>query len=415
MQFTYRHTRYACYIGYITQAIVNNLSPLLFLIFQTEFQISLTQISLIITLNFAIQMAIDLLSARYADKIGYRISIVAAQIFATLGVLGLSIFPAFLPGYPALLLATAISAIGGGLLEVLVSPLVEALPSDHKQSEMSLLHSFYCWGHMGVVALSTAFFVLFGKENWRWLPIFWAAVPFLNIFLFMKAPLRTLDEQGKAVPLKILFGKSLFWIFLLLMVCAGASELAMSQWSSLFAEMGLQVNKTLGDLLGPCFFAATMGLARLYFGKNHHFSLHRALLFSGSLCLFSYTLTVFSPWPLLSLIGCGLCGLSVGLMWPGVYSLAAEKMPYGGTAMFAILALAGDVGCCAGPTLVGAVSDGALFAGHTLLDGILPGILLPQAALKCGFLAAIIFPLLLIIGMYLLRRFKTFSSSMPPR
>ncbi|MBQ4075323.1 MAG: MFS transporter [Clostridia bacterium] len=404
MKLTYRHTRYACYLGYITQAIVNNLSPLLFLIFQQEFHVSLTQISLIITLNFAIQMTVDLIAAKYVDRIGYRFSIVAAQIFATIGILGLCLFPFFLPGYPALLLATAISAIGGGILEVLVSPLVEALPSDHKQSEMSLLHSFYCWGQMGVVILSTGFFVLFGKESWRILPVFWAILPFMNAFLFLKAPICTLDEQGETTPLRSLFKQSLFWIFLLLMLCAGSSELAMSQWASLFSELGLQVSKTVGDLLGPCLFAALMGLSRLYFGKAHNFSLKKALIASGILCAFSYALTIFSPWPLLSLIGCGLSGLAVGLMWPGVYSLAAEKIPRGGTAMFAFLALAGDIGCCSGPSLVGAVSDQVLTKGHSLITALLPLAPLEQAALKTGFLYAIIFPVLLVTGMIMLHR-----------
>lgn len=406
MHLSYRHTRYACFTGYITQAIVNNLSPLLFLIFQNEFTVSLTQISLIITLNFFIQMVVDLLSAKYVVRIGYRKSIVAAQFLATSGILGLCIFPEFLPGYPALLLATSISAIGGGLLEVLVSPMIEALPGEHKQSEMSLLHSFYCWGHMGVVSLSTLFFLIFGKENWRMLPVFWAIIPFLNGFLFMKAPICTLDDDGGTTSIKAIFGKSMFWIFLLLMLCAGSSELAMSQWASLFAEMGLQVSKTMGDLLGPCLFAALMGLSRLFFGRFHHFSLSKALIGSGILCVISYSITIFSPWPLLSLVGCGLSGLSVGLMWPGVYSLAAEKMPKGGTAMFAFLALAGDIGCCAGPSLVGSVSDRVLSSGGGFASVLFPSSEISQAALKTGFLCAIVFPALLAAGMALLYRCK---------
>lgn len=407
VRLTFRHTRYACYIGYITQAIINNLSPLLFLTFQQEFHVSLTQISLIITLNFAIQMTVDLLAAKYMDRIGYRTAIVAAHLFAAIGVLGLSIFPMFLPGYSALLLATAISALGGGILEVLVSPLIEALPGEHKQSEMSLLHSFYCWGHVGVVLLSTGFFLIFGKENWRFLPFFWAILPALNIFLFMKAPICTLDERGETTPIQSLLKNHMFWIFLLLMLCAGASELSMSQWASLFAEMGLQVSKTMGDLMGPCLFAALMGLSRLFFGRFHHFSLPKALIGSGVLCFISYIITIFSPWPLLSLMGCGLSGLSVGLMWPGVYSLAAEKIPRGGTAMFALLALAGDIGCCAGPSLVGAVSDSVLLSGHSFLSSLFPINTISQAALKTGFMYALLFPAVLVIGMLMLRRSKS--------
>ena len=404
MRLTYRHTRNACFVSYITQAIVNNLSPLLFLTFQQEFSISLSQISLLITLNFAIQMLVDLLSAKFVDQIGYRVSIVAAHILSTLGIVSLCALPEVLPPYTALIAATGLSAIGGGLLEVLVSPMVEALPGEHKESEMSLLHSFYCWGHVGVVLLSTAYFLLFGTKNWRFLPLLWAIIPFINTFLFLKAPLCTLSESRETLPLKRLLRAPIFWLFLVLMLCSGASEQAMSQWASLFAEKGLEVSKTVGDLLGPCAFAALMGLARVLFSRTRRLPVTTAILFSGVLCVASYLLTIFSPWPLLSLVGCGLCGFSVGVMWPGVYSTASQRLPGGGTAMFALLALAGDVGCCVGPSLVGAVSDGVLLKGASFLSALIPGAPLSQAALKTGFLAAAIFPAVLAAGMLLLIR-----------
>lgn len=406
MKLTYRHTRYACYLGYITQAIVVNLPPLLFLIFQNEFQVTLTEISLIITLNFAIQMCVDLIAAKYIDRIGYRPSAIAAQVFSAIGIVGLCIFPLFIPGYPALLLATAISAVGGGLLEVLVSPMIEALPSDHKDSQMSLLHSFYSWGQVGVVLLSTVFFLLFGKESWRILPLLWAVLPFLNAFLFAKAPICTLSEHSTASSAKALFKSGVFWVLLLLMLCSGASELSMCQWTSLFAESGLQVSKAVGDLLGPCLFAVLMGITRLFFGTVHDFPLKKALFFSGTLCVFSYAITIFSPIPLLSLIGCGMTGLAVGLMWPGVLSLAAVKLPRGGTAMFAFLAMAGDIGCCLGPTLVGAVSDRVLTSNGSPISDVIASSSLQETALKTGFLFATLFPLLLVIGLLLLYRKK---------
>lgn len=404
MQLTYRHTRLGCFVGYVNQAIVNNLSPLLFLTFQQQFSISLTQISFIITLNFAIQMIVDLLSAKFVDRIGYRACVLGAHFFAAAGLLGLSIFPCLFDPYAALLLATCMSAIGGGLLEVLVSPMVEALPSKNKESEMSLLHSFYCWGHMGVVILSTGYFMLVGTESWQYLPVFWALIPLANGLLFLKAPLCTLEESHETMPLKHLVIKPIFWLFLLLMLCSGASELSVSQWASLFAEEGLKVSKTMGDLLGPCLFALTMGISRVLFSRLKRLTVSQGILYSSILCVISYTIMIFSPWPLLSLIGCGISGFAVGVMWPGVYSVAAQRLPAGGTAMFALLALAGDVGCCVGPSIVGAVSDGVMKNGVSLMTWLHPAAPLSQAALKTGFLWVMLFPAGLILGILLLRR-----------
>ncbi len=395
MNLTYRHTRNACFTGYVTQAIVNNLCPLLFLTFQQQFSISLSQISLIITVNFVIQMLIDLLSAPLIDRIGYRVSIVAAHAFTVAGLAGLCVFPFILPPYTGLLIATFLNAIGGGLLEVLVSPMVEALPSEHKEREMSLLHSFYCWGHMAVVILSTVYFLLFGTKNWRFLPLLWSLVPLLNGLIFLKAPLCTMAEAGRTLSISRLIRSPLFWLMFLLMICSGASEQAVSQWASLFAEEGLRVSKTVGDLLGPCAFALLMGISRVMFSRGR-LSIHRALFLSGLLCIVSYLTIVFSPWPLVSLIACAVCGFSVGVMWPGVFSLSSVKLPAGGTAMFALLALAGDIGCCAGPSLVGAVSDGLLSGASTL---ILSQANPEQGALRIGFLAALIFPLILSLCM----------------
>ena len=403
MHLNYRHTRTACYFGYITQAIINNLPPLLFLTFQQEFSISLSQISLMITLNFIVQMAVDLLSAHFIDKIGYRVAMVAAHGMAVAGLAGLSLLPGWLPPYAGLLTATLCSAVGGGLLEVLVSPLVEALPSQRKEREMSLLHSFYCWGHMAVVLLSTGFFLLLGIRSWRVLPLLWAAVPLANGLVFLKTPLCTLQEEGRALPIRRLIRMPVFWLLFLLMICSGASEQAVSQWASLFAEEGLQVSKTMGDLLGPCAFALLMGLSRVLFSRGA-MPIRKALLSSGLLCVFSYLVIVFSPWPLLSLIGCAVCGFSVGVMWPGVFSLSSQALPAGGTAMFALLALAGDIGCCSGPSLAGAVSDGLMSSG-TALPALLGGLVQStQGALRVGFLAAAVFPALLCLCMAIFQR-----------
>jgi len=393
MKLTYRHTKYAAYIGYITQAIVNNLPALLFVTFNSDYGISLEKIGALVSINFGIQILVDFFAVKYIDRIGYRAGAVAAHVFAVLGLCCFGILPEIMGNkYLALLIAMTLNAIGGGLTEVLISPIVESLPGDEKASAMSILHSFYCWGHMAVVILSTAFFSFIGLENWRILPFIWAIVPFFNIFFFSKVPLRVLVEESERVPVTKLFRNKVFWLLMLLMVAAGASEQAMSQWSSLFAEVGLSVSKTMGDLLGPCMFAALMGIARLIYGVvGSRLNIRKALLYTSLLCVASYLIAVLAPWPILSLIGCGLCGFSVGLMWPGVFSVGSETYPQGGTAMFALLALAGDLGCGGGPGLVGVIS------------GWFEGSLGVMDALKSGLGVAIIFPILMITGLTLLK------------
>lgn len=390
MNVPYRRTLLASYIGYITQAIVNNLAPLLFVIFQQEFQISVGQIGFLVTYNFCVQILVDFISARFVTKIGYKVCIVAAHIFSAVGLIGLGVLPSVLPNpYIGLLLAITVYAIGGGLIEVLVSPIVEALPLGEKSGAMSLLHSFYCWGHALVVILSTVFFRIAGTQNWRLLTMLWALIPVLNAVLYAFSPICVLPGDESPISMKKLFSMKIFWLFVVLMICSGASEQAMSQWASYFAEKGLRVSKTFGDLLGPCVFAVLMGISRVIYGAySHRLPLQRFIVISGIVCVISYLVAVFTPIPLISLLGCGLCGLSVGIMWPGVFSLSAERCPQCGTLMFAFLALAGDVGCASGPTLVGSVAE--LFSGE----------------LKAGLLAAILFPIILVTGIQFLRKKK---------
>ena len=405
MRFTYKHTLLSSYLGYVTQAIVNNLAPLLFLTFQREWNVSLTDVALLISLNFIIQIAVDLIASAFADKVGYRAVAAGAHVFCVIGLISMGILPrVFVSPYAGLIVATCLNAVGGGLIEVIISPIVESLPGDKKASSMSLLHSFYCWGHVAVVLLSTAFFALFGQNRWPYLAMAWAAVPLFNFFLFLKVPLKTLDERpGAGHQAEKGQRRFLLLLFLLMMVCAGAAEQAMSQWASLFAEAGLGVTKATGDLMGPCLFAVLMGLARVIYGiRGARLHLEKALVFSSALCIASYLAAVFSPEPLLALMGCGLCGLSVGLMWPGTFSLAAKHFPRGGTAMFAWLALAGDVGCSAGPGLVGYVSDAVRAGAQPFLRNWLPNAGLTGAGLKSGLMLAIAFPLIMLAGTGLL-------------
>lgn len=380
----YNHTMYACFIGYIVQAIVNNFVPLLFLTFQATYNIPLSKITMLVTINFGLQLLIDLLSVSFVDRIGYRASMLLAHICAALGFLLLTILPEiFSDPFIGLLIAVTIYAIGGGLLEVLVSPVMEACPTDNKEKAMSLLHSFYCWGHVGVVLLSTLFFKLFGIENWKILAVLWAIIPIINTILFTKVPMASLIEEGETgLTIPQLFSKKIFWLFLLIMVCAGASEQSVSQWASTFAEKGLGVSKTIGDLAGPMAFAILMGTARAFYGKyGERINLDLFMIYSGILCVISYLCIALVPSPIFGLIGCALCGLSVGILWPGSFSKASASIRGGGTAMFALMALAGDLGCSSGPTLVGMVSS---HFGDSL---------------NVGILSAIIFPILFLIGI----------------
>ena len=378
-----RRTMCACYIGYIAQAIVNNFAPLLFVMFEADYRIPLSKITLLITVNFCVQLTVDLLAAAFLDRIGYRAAIVLAHAASAAGLALLTVLPELLPdAFTGLLISVVVYAIGGGMLDVILSPIMEACPTDNKQTHMSLLHSFYCWGYMGVVLLSTAFFACFGLKNWKFLALLWAAVPLANLVVFAGAPLyapQTAENSGFA-PVQLLRKKQ-FWVLLFMMLCAGASEQAVSQWASAFAEQGLGVTKTVGDLAGPMAFAALMGVSRLIFGKHgQRMDLNQYMRASCLLCLAAYACIVFVPVPVVGLLGCAVCGFSVGIFWPGTFSKATAAIPGGGTAMFALLALAGDLGCAGGPTLAGLVSDAA---GGNLRTGILAAAVFPAGMLLC--------------------------------
>ena len=386
----FRHTIAASYIGYITQAIVNNFAPLLFVTFHRTYGISLSRIGLLVTVNFVTQILVDLFSAKFTDRIGYRLNAVLAHIFAAVGLILLGILPELTSDpYLGISIAVVIYAIGGGLTEVIISPIVEACPTNKKGAAMSLLHSFYCWGSVLVVLVSTLLFRLLGLDSWRIISAMWAVIPACNAIYFCFVPINSLADEGRGMSITGLLKEKVFWVLALLMLCSGASELAMSQWASALAETGLHVSKTAGDLAGPCFFAILMGSGRvLHAHVAERFSLTGYLGACACLCIVSYLVVTFSPLPAISLAACGVCGLSVAAMWPGTFSISSKVCPQGGTTIFALLALAGDIGCSAGPTTVGFVSSAL------------------QDNLKLGLLSAIIFPVLMIAGLTMCRKYE---------
>ena len=386
----YEHTIYASYLGYITQAIINNFAPLLFLTFATDYNLTLDKITFITTLNFAVQLIVDLIAAKYVDKIGYRPCVVAAHIFSFAGLVGMAFLPDLLSNsYLGLLIAVVGYAIGGGLIEVLISPIVEACPTEKKEAAMSLLHSFYCWGHVAVVLCSTLFFRLCGIASWKLLACIWAIVPLANTVYFMLVPLYPIVNEHERISARQMLKQKAFWLLMIIMVCAGASEQAMSQWASAFAESGLNVSKTVGDLAGPCAFATLMGTARAIYGKySERIPLKKMMIASSVLCICCYLTASLSGNPFIGLIGCAVCGFSVGIFWPGTFSTAAVALPNTGTAMYALMALAGDVGCSAGPSVVGFIANAN------------------DNNLKLGLIFAIIFPIGILLGITYLHQIK---------
>ncbi|WP_283682283.1 MFS transporter [Parablautia sp. Marseille-Q6255] len=380
----YRKTKIACYMGFITQAIAANFAPLLFLKFRYDYQIALGSIALIPMCFFFTQLVVDLFCAKFVDKIGYRVCIVASEVCAAAGLLGLAFLPECLPDpFVGILCSVILYAIGSGLIEVLCSPIVEACPFENKEATMSLLHSFYCWGTVGTILISTLFFLLFGIDSWRWLAVLWAMIPAVNIYNFATCPIEHLVEEDRKMGIKELFRTPLFWSSICLMVCSGASELAMAQWASAYAEAALGLSKTIGDLAGPCMFALTMGISRVIFGKyGDRMDLKKFMVGSGCLCVVCYLLTALSGNLALGLIGCIMCGFSVGIMWPGTISISSGRFPSGGTAMFALLAMAGDLGGSIGPAIVGWVTQAA---GDRIRIGMSVGLIFPLGLLAALF------------------------------
>lgn len=386
----YKKTLLACYLGFITQAIAANFAPLLFLKFHKDYGIPLGKIALISTMFFLTQLIVDILCAKYVDRIGYRKSVVASEICFAAGLIGLAFLPEmFSDPFVGIIISVIVYAIGSGLLEVLGSPIVEACPFEHKEAAMSLLHSFYCWGSVGVVVLSTLFFAVFGINNWKWLACIWALLPLYNVYNFATCPIEHLTEEGQGMKIGSLLRVPLFWVSIILMVCAGASELSMAQWASAYAESAIGLSKTIGDLAGPCMFAITMGISRVIYGKyGDRMDLMKFMLGSGSLCLVCYLMASISANPIVGLIGCIVCGFSVGIMWPGTISISSKQLPTGGTAMFALLAMAGDLGGAFGPSLVGNITQQA------------------NDNLQKGMLAGCVFPLVLILSLLIMRKFQ---------
>ncbi len=386
----YKKTLIACYLGFVTQAISANFTPLLFLTFKNSYGITLEKIAMIPMVFYLTQLLVDLAATKFADKIGYRTCVVVSQVVSSVGLISMAFLPELLPHpFAGIIISVVLYAVGSGLIEVLLSPIVEACPFENKEGVMSTLHSFYCWGAVGVILGSTAFFALFGLENWKILTVIWALIPLYNTLNFINCPIERLTEDGESMGIRSLLKTPIFWLMILLMICTGASEATMAQWASAFTESAIGVSKTVGDLAGPCLFAMFMGIARMMYGRfSERLNLRKVMLICGIMAACCYLLASLSSVPALGLTGCALCGLAVGIMWPGSISISSKACPKGGTAMFAFLALAGDLGATVSPAMVGSLAETA--GGN----------------LKSGLLSATVFPVILVVCLIILGRAK---------
>lgn len=390
---SYKRTRLSCYTGYFVQAIINNLPPLLFIIFNEQFGIDLKRLSLLITINFVSQTAVDLFAIRFSDKIGYKILSVFSQSITAIGLICLAVLPRLTDPFTGLSVAIILNGIGSGLMEVIISPIVEAIPGDKKTSQMAFLHSFYCWGQVFVVLVTTVLIKLIGKASWYWIPLTWAILPAINTVSFLKCTMPENLAPEKRTPVGKLFFKKPFILMMILMLCAGASELGMSQWASYFAETGLHVTKQTGDILGPCMFAVLMGLGRVIFGIfGEKLNIKITLGVFAFLCAISYITVSVSGNQYIALIFCALTGICISVMWPGTFSLAARKFPGGGNSMFGTLALLGDLGCTLGPWFIS-------FSAINICGG----------NLKSGIGFGALFPIIMIIALAFLTSGKSKS------
>ena len=387
----YKKTVFACFVSFISQAIIVNFAPLLFLTFQSTYNIPLEEITVLVMVNFITQIIVDLIASKYVHKIGYRVCFFSAHIMCGVGLVAMAVLPDIINPFAGLVVPTCIYAAGSGLIEVMANPILDACPIENKSRIMSIMHSFYCWGVVGVIILSTLFFTVIGIDNWRVLSCLWAVIPLANAALITKIPIYAISEETKDKPnYRALFSQKVFWIIMIIMLGAGASEMAISQWASTFVETGFGLSKSVGDLIGVCGFATFMGIARIIHAKYaDKVSLKSVLGISAVLCIIGYLLIGISTIPAVGLFGCILCGFSVGAFWPGTISLASERIKQGGTTMFALCALGGDLGCSSGPALAGFMTG--VFGGN----------------LRFGILCATVFPILILAGVSMIKSSNT--------
>lgn len=377
-KINYTPTKISAYVGYFVQAIVNNFLPILFVAFQDIYGIGYEKLGRLIVFNFITQMVTDILSPKIISLLGYRKTAVMCQLIAALGLTLAAVLPNVLPNaYIGIVLAVIVYAFASGLMEVIISPMIEMLPTSNKSGNMSLLHSFYCWGQAITTVGTTLLLSAFGYRGWTYIPLIWAIVPFINAFSFIRVPIVEPQPERKSDSFRVLFSDRRFRVFMLIMLCAGASEIAMAEWASVFAQNALGVSQIAGDLAGPCAFSLFMGLGRLlYAAFSEKISYRSTVIVLGLCCAVCYYIAAFASIPIFALAACALCGFTVSILWPGTISAGAVAFPRGDAVMFSVFAMCGDIGCCIGPWLLGVVAE--------------------HFTLNIGFAVSSFFPLLMV-------------------
>lgn len=405
----YRLTTISCFVGIFAQAVIINLAALLFMPLMRLHGLTYVQLGTLVAVNFSVQVGSDLVFSGLIDRIGFRRLVLPACLVGSLGLFLFALAPVLLPGrvFAGLLAATAVYSAAGGLLEVLLSPIVNAIPNEEKGAAMSLLHSFYAWGQMATIILTTLFLFLVGERHWQWMVGFWALLPLANFLLFLKAPFPPSVPEEHRLNMGDLILKPFCLLAFAAIFFGASAEVLMNQWTSAFMERALLLPKLTGDLFGMCGFALMLGLGRAWHGKyGARFDISKALVAMSALAVLCYLVVALAPgsWP--GLLACMVCGFATSLLWPGTLIVASERYPLAGAWMFALLAAAGDVGAGLGPWFTGWVVDHAIDTAAALRLEQWLGIGGEQAALRLGILAGTIAPLLALLCHWGMKRMR---------
>ena len=385
----------ACYTVSVTMALVSNVPPLLFLTFREMYGISFSLLGLLVVVNFATQLGIDLVFSFFSDKFDIPKTVRTMPILTVAGLVIFSLVPTFFPNlaYAGLVVGTILCAVSSGLAEVLISPIVASLPADDPEREMSALHSVYAWGVVGVVIFSTLFLLVFGKENWNILMLIFIIVPVLSSVLYSMTDITCVESEEGSGGLLGIFKNPMLWLSFFAIFLGGAAEVTMAQWSSGYLEQALGIPKVWGDVFGVAVFALTLGIGRTMYakiGKN----ISKILTLGGIGAVICYLTAAFTSNPIIGLIACGFTGLCTAMLWPGNLMVVAERFPTGGVFIYAMMAAGGDLGASVAPQLVGVITDLASLSPSLTAFASDLGLTSGQLGMKLGMIIGALFPLI---------------------
>ena len=405
MQTNYKRVKYACYTTNVSMSVVANLSPILFLTFHNLYGISYSLLGSLVLINFIAQLLIDLIFSFFSHKFNIPLAVKITPLLTLVGLFLYAVCPLAFPqyAYAGLVVGTLVFSVSGGLAEVLISPVIAAIPSDDPDREMSKLHSVYAWGVVPVILISTLFLYVFGSQSWHWLALLYMLVPLVAFLLFTKAQIPQMETPEKVSgALSFLKNKGL-WLCVGAIFLGGASECIMAQWSSGYIEQALGIPKVWGDIFGVAVFSVMLGMGRTLYAKKG--KKIENVLFLGSIgATICYLLAAICNMPLIGLVACAFTGLCVSMLWPGSLIVASDRFPQGGVFIFAMMAAGGDLGASVGPQLIGVITDFAI-ANPTIVSFAEGMNLAPeQMGMKLGMLVGMLFPLTAIAVYFVIKK-----------